>query len=107
MELVNSQGTIISTTTSDANGDYTFADLPPGTYSVEIIVPTNDFQDKAQAGSVGGTVVSPIDIGSIGIQGGINAVSYDFWVMKPASLSGVVYNDVDAKARPANRCWPA
>ena len=97
VELVNSQGSIIATTTSNSSGAYSFTGLRVDTYSVEIIVPNGDFQDKAQAGSIGGAVVSPIDIGSISLTGGANGVNYDFWVMQPASLSGVVYNDVDGK----------
>ena len=34
LELLDAGGTVISTATTDANGDYRFAGLPPGVYSV-------------------------------------------------------------------------
>lgn len=36
LDLVDSGGNVIATTTTDANGDYTFPDVPSGSYTVEI-----------------------------------------------------------------------
>jgi protocatechuate 3,4-dioxygenase beta subunit len=39
VNLLNSGGTVIGTTTTDANGLYLFANLTPGTYAVEFVAP--------------------------------------------------------------------
>jgi protocatechuate 3,4-dioxygenase beta subunit len=39
--LLNSTGQVVATTTTDANGNYIFKNLPPGNYSVRITPPSN------------------------------------------------------------------
>lgn len=39
VRLVNAAGTVIATTTTDANGNYKFSDVAPGTYSVQVVPP--------------------------------------------------------------------
>ena len=58
IELLNGSGTVIATTTTDANGNYTFTSLQPGTYSVrEPNQPANTSNGITTAGAVanGGT----------------------------------------------------
>ncbi|MDD2760635.1 MAG: SdrD B-like domain-containing protein, partial [Methylomonas sp.] len=40
VNLLNSTGTVVSTQTTDANGNYLFTGLNPGTYSVQFVAPT-------------------------------------------------------------------
>ncbi len=42
VDLLNSAGSIISTTTTDLSGNYAFTNLNPGTYTVEFLAPTTD-----------------------------------------------------------------
>ena len=39
VELRDSGGTLIATTTTDADGGYTFTDVPPGDYTVTVLPP--------------------------------------------------------------------
>ncbi|HMK59717.1 MAG TPA: SdrD B-like domain-containing protein [Dissulfurispiraceae bacterium] len=58
IELLNSGGTVIATTTTDANGSYSFTNLQPGTYSIrEPNQPANTSNGITTAGAVpnGGT----------------------------------------------------
>ena len=43
-ELHDTSGNLVATTTSDANGNFTFMNLAPGTYVLSEILPTNFFQ---------------------------------------------------------------
>ncbi|HZX81085.1 MAG TPA: SdrD B-like domain-containing protein [Lysobacter sp.] len=88
------------TTTTAADGRYSFTGLLPGSYVVtEPTQPTGTLNGRTVAGSVGGTAtvpaVTPSSITAIAI--GINqaAVDYNFGEIQPASLSGRVYFDHD------------
>ncbi|MFN8439664.1 MAG: SdrD B-like domain-containing protein [Caldilineaceae bacterium] len=51
VELLNSQGTVLVTTTTDADGLYLFANLTPGEYKVHFVHPTKYLPTKANQGS--------------------------------------------------------
>jgi hypothetical protein len=54
LELRTQSGTLVATTTSDANGNFTFANLPAGTYVLSEILPPNFVQTfPGSAGSPG------------------------------------------------------
>lgn len=54
IELLDNAGTVITTTTTDASGDYSFTNLNPGTYSVrEPTQPTDTSNGQTVAGTVG------------------------------------------------------
>jgi protocatechuate 3,4-dioxygenase beta subunit len=81
---------------TDENGDYSFDNLDPGTYSVREITP-DGFLDGAETlgtvngetrGTAGDDLLSGITIGS-----GEAAVNYDFCEHIPAELCGTVYFD--------------
>ena len=54
IELRNSQGNLVTTATTDANGAYSFTALRPGTYSVDELPPSGYFQGGNQVRSLGG-----------------------------------------------------
>lgn len=88
------------TTTTAADGSYSFTGLLPGSYVVtEPSQPTGTLNGRTVAGSVGGTAtvpsVTPSAITAIAL--GVNqaAVDYNFGEIMPASLSGRVYFDHD------------
>ncbi|MGH1403812.1 MAG: SdrD B-like domain-containing protein [Alphaproteobacteria bacterium] len=68
IELLNSVNTVIATTTTDANGDYSFTGLLPDTYSVrEPNQPanTNNGMTVAPAIDNGGTAGTPTGVGTL------------------------------------------
>ncbi len=82
--------------TTDANGNYSFLDLRPGTYTITETQPANYSEGHDNLGSLGGNA-SVIDIFSaISLGTGANGVNYDFGeVMPPSSLSGFVWVDLN------------
>jgi len=90
--LLDAQGNRIGQTVTDANGEYQFTNLVPGTYGVEEAQPSGYFDGGEEAGSVGGTVTND-KITQIVLGSGVNAVEYNFCEIPPASLAGKVYVD--------------
>ena len=90
IDLLNSTGNVIGTTTTDANGDYSFNDLNPGTYSVREIVPAGWFPGLDEVGSAGGVTNGLTELDGANLTGGVNAVNYNFCVAPPDSIAGVV-----------------
>src|SRR5205807_2284492 len=81
------------TTTTNANGEYSFTDLRPGTYNVREEQPTAYFDDEAHIGTGDGIIVTTNLLGRIDIGSGENLASYDFCELPPAKLSGYVFID--------------
>ncbi|MCG8583747.1 MAG: carboxypeptidase regulatory-like domain-containing protein, partial [Pirellulales bacterium] len=94
IHLFDSQGTLVATTQTDANGQYLFEDLAPGTYTVVEEQPDGYFDGGEKAGSEGGLVTND-RIAEIVLTGGTNAVNYDFCELEPSSISGRVHVDND------------
>jgi uncharacterized repeat protein (TIGR01451 family) len=86
--------TVTRTTTTDANGNYKFADLRPGTYKVTQTQPEGWIDSKNVAGSNGGAIATN-ETAEIVL--GINdaATGYDFTETKLVSVKGVVHADDD------------
>ena len=98
VQLLDANGNVIGTTTTDANGFYQFQSLPPGTYSVRETVPAGWFPGASHVGSAGGTSTSDELLSAITMTSGTNGVYYDFCLTPPASISGYVHSDI-------NGCW--
>ena len=83
VELRDGSGVVVATAVTDSNGNYTFSDLGPGSYTVSVTaglgdttVPTFDRDGVATAGVAGVTlgvneVVTDADFGYRGYQGSI------------------------------------
>ncbi len=86
------------TVTTDADGNYTFVELPPGTYTVtEPTQPPDTRNGRTVPGSSGGTgtPVETVPSAISGITLGVNQQSTgnNFGEIQPGSISGRVYND--------------
>ncbi|HEY2838696.1 MAG TPA: SdrD B-like domain-containing protein, partial [Pirellulales bacterium] len=95
IQLLNSQGVVIQTTKTDANGEYEFDQLPPGTYTVHEVQPIGYFEGGNMLGTASG-VVSDVDtLSSIVLTPGLQALHYNFCEVEPASISGMVHVDTN------------
>lgn len=74
-------------TTTSANGTYSFNGLPPGTYTLTETPPTNPSGEQNTVGSAGGTA-SGNQISGITLNSGINATNYTFGNMFAGSGGG-------------------
>ncbi len=85
------------TATTDANGNYIFKFLLPGTYQVVETTPANYFAVGATAGTVSGATDGVVQgktvISQISVLGGDNSVENDFALAQAINLSGYVYHD--------------
>ena len=96
VELLDANGNVITTTTTDANGYYKFTGLTPGeSYGVREVQPVNYYDGIDKVGSSGGTITANDTIRYITLDSNENATGYDFAELPPASLSGYVYGDVN------------
>jgi protocatechuate 3,4-dioxygenase beta subunit len=91
--LRDPSGTVLATTQTDAQGQYAFTELMPGTYTVEEIQPAGYYDGDDHVGSVGGALLPSDSIVDIELAWGTAAVGYDFCELEPASIGGFVYVD--------------
>ncbi|MFI4873940.1 MAG: SdrD B-like domain-containing protein, partial [Blastopirellula sp. JB062] len=99
VRLYDSQGNLVEETTTDANGDYVFDGLLPGTYTVVEITPDGLIDGGDHLGTINGVQVGQKTtndtLSSIIIRSGDHGVNYDFCEHQPAELGGYVYHDRD------------
>ncbi|MEK6234617.1 MAG: carboxypeptidase regulatory-like domain-containing protein, partial [Planctomycetales bacterium] len=93
--LLNAGGDVIATTTTDAEGIYRFEGLAPGEYGVHESQPSGLLDGDAHVGSAGGSVADANTIVGVALQGGAEAVGYDFCEHPPAVLNGQVFVDAN------------
>ncbi len=93
VDLLNGDGQVVATTTTNANGEYSFANLRPGVYSVREHQPQQYFDDEAHVGSGGGVITNTNEVSNIGVDSAEHLVAYDFCELPPAEISGYVYID--------------
>lgn len=93
VQLFDTQGNLVATTTTDANGRYKFDQLRPGTYTVKELQPSGYLQGGQTAGSGGGNDSQQDVISAIAIGSGVELVNYNFCEQLPSTLSGRVYSD--------------
>ncbi len=95
VELLDSTGRVIATTTTDASGQYRFTDLPEGSYTVRETQPIGFLQGGQRAGSKGGDDSRQDLISSIPISFGDRLTQYNFCELEPSSIAGRVFVDYD------------
>jgi uncharacterized repeat protein (TIGR01451 family) len=84
------------TATTKPDGSYSFSDLRPGTYQVKEVQPNPYLELKVLPGKVGTTANGAAGnnvISAITLNAGDAGVTYDFEEIKPATLSGKIFNE--------------
>ena len=103
VRLLDASGAQLAKTRSNAQGNYHFDGLLPGTYTVVEQTPPELIDGPERVGTVDGrpmgTVSANDTISGIVLTSGQAAVDYDFCEHAPASLAGVVYHDRNNNAR--------
>lgn len=92
IELLDSQGNLLKTTTTDSQGRYKFDGLKPGEYRVREVQPTGYYDGDEHLGTAGGVVQDDL-FTAIRIGSDVHATRYDFCEHVGANLSGFVYHD--------------
>jgi protocatechuate 3,4-dioxygenase beta subunit len=95
LNLFDSQGALVGSTTTDSEGRYRFENLHPGVYEIREVQPAGYLQGSASVGSGGGDVTADDVIANIELASGDSLVDYDFCEIEPASLAGLVHVDND------------
>ncbi|MGN6546073.1 MAG: SdrD B-like domain-containing protein, partial [Aureliella sp.] len=93
--LYDSSGAVVGTATTDASGHYQFRNLRPGTYTIREEQPAGYLQGGQKAGSAGGNDSQADVISAIPIAAGATLINYNFCEVKPASISGQVFVDLN------------
>ena len=95
IELLNQQGSVVATTTTQDDGSYRFEKLEPGSYAVRETQPAGYYQSGQRVGSHGGDASQRDLIRSIPIGPGQTLTDYDFCEAPPGTLAGTVHVDLD------------
>ena len=93
VELLDGTGRVVATTFTDANGQYGFGGLQPGTYSVRETQPNGYFQGGSMAPSTGGDVSIEDLISGLVLGSGDQIREANFCEVPPAKISGYVFQD--------------
>jgi len=96
IELIDEDGSVVASTTTDANGEYTFAEVDPGDYSIRQTQPDDYFDNRATAGSAGGDVSGENIISAVTVGSGEDVVDNNFCEIPSVELSGFVFQDGEA-----------
>jgi len=98
IQLFDVDGNVIQETTTDANGDYCFEDLPPGEYKIREQQPEAYDDGKDSLGTVDGQTNGELgdDVFCvITLNGGDQGIEYNFGELKLAEIAGFVHVDND------------
>ncbi len=92
MQLLNADGNVVAETVTNAQGQYSFDHLLPGTWSVRQVQPGDVFTAGQRAGDGGGTASENL-IANVVVQSGQRLTRYDFCEQEAAEIRGRVWED--------------
>ncbi len=96
LTLLDANGNVLATTTTDSTGYYQFNSLMPGTYAVTVAQPAGYYPGLDSSGTAGGTAHNPGNlIDGIPLAGGVVGLNYNFGELLPASVGGTVFVDLN------------
>ncbi len=105
VELLNGNGQVIATTFTDANGQYSFVGLRPGTYSVRETQPDGYFQGGTVAPATGGDVSIDDLIANMVLGSGDAIREANFCEVPPAKISGYVFQAAHRSSPTISTRW--
>ena len=91
--LLDANGLRLQSKVTDANGEYKFDNLVPGTYGIEEVLPAPYYVVASHPGSEAGTAASKTLITSIIVGSSVAATQYNFCANEPVGISGYVFAD--------------
>ena len=91
----DANGNQVAATATDLNGNYSFANLPAGTYYVKEVQPAGYLENAETLGTQGGAANpgGANDVIQATLSAGQNGTGNNFGEILPARLSGYVYED--------------
>ena len=97
--LRDSKGNIVATTTTDSNGDYSFAGLPDGTYTVDVTDDANILNGYWHSlgltpGAPDNSQLDPYTV-TVGPANRVDTTGDFGYYIEPAALGDFVWEDVD------------
>lgn len=92
LELLDADGNVLTTTTTAADGSYSFTGLLPGSYSIRQIQPEGFFTGGERVGDGGGDASTNL-IENIVIESGQTLTQYNFCEHEAAEIHGRVFED--------------
>ena len=96
VKLLSASGTVVTSTTTDANGNYLFKDLPVGNYSVQVVAPSGYYVTRQNQGG-NDAIDSDIDASgktaSTNLTAGENDLSWDAGLYRKACIGDKVWVD--------------
>lgn len=95
IDLLDADGNLLRSTTTDANGRYQFDGVAPGQYQIREYQPSGYLDGDDHPGSLGGVVSQDDLISQIVVGPGQHGVDYNFCEYLPGSLRGHVHADLD------------
>ena len=101
--LFDDAGNVVSETLTDANGDYWFSDLPPGTYKISEMQPEDFIDGIDTLGNVDGVFHGEAGedmFCDIVLESGDEGQGYNLGEIQPASIKGTVYQDINNNGVP-------
>ncbi|MCA9157434.1 MAG: carboxypeptidase regulatory-like domain-containing protein, partial [Planctomycetales bacterium] len=93
VELLDTAGSVVASTLTDASGKYSFTNLRPGQYAVRETQPLGYFQGGQVAPKTGGDASQDDLISQIGVGSGQAITDANFCEVPPAKISGYVFQD--------------
>ena len=106
LQLFNEAGDLVAETTTDADGNYLFDGLRPGTYTIREFTPEGFIDGDDFVGTIDGLTVGQLSndrIFSVTLESGDQGVNYDFCEHIPAEIHGRVYHDINNDGRFQNQ----
>ena len=92
IELLDSNGNVIQTTTTDDRGFYQFSNLAPGTYSLREVQPEDFFTGGERVSGGNGEATTNL-LRNIEVGSGQSLTDFNFCEVAPAEIHGRVFED--------------